>query len=81
MLSREMESTLGARYMSSLIYPYSFKEFLIANQIGYEEKDILLPHTSAMIKNAFSTFLQYGGFPGCIGKKTKESMSHQFIRR
>ena len=71
MLSREMESTLGARYMSSLIYPYSFKEFLIANQVGYEEKDILLSHTSAMIKNAFNTFLQYGGFPGCIGRKNK----------
>lgn len=33
MLSRDIVTTLGARYFDEKIYPYSFKEYLGANGI------------------------------------------------
>ena len=38
MLSGEINTTLGGRFLTSEIYPYSFKEYLDAHRIPWDEK-------------------------------------------
>jgi predicted AAA+ superfamily ATPase len=63
MLSREIASTLGGRYMIVPVYPYSFREYLAAN--GKEVKDLSFLGTKqkAEIMRLYSRYLQFGAFP------------------
>lgn len=62
MLSREIQSTLGGRYMETRIFPYSFKEFLTANGI---ELTTDWKYTSQRydVKRCFDEYFKWGGFP------------------
>lgn len=71
MLSREMESTLGGRYLSSLIFPYSFREYLDAKGIKSDENSILVTNANAKIINAFDEYLHFGGLPETIKRSNK----------
>lgn len=63
MLSREIESRLGGRYLTQIIYPYNFREYLLAQQIDYSEASLLSTRLSARILQASTNYLQNGGFP------------------
>ena len=68
MLSKEVEAKLGGRYISKEIMPYSFIEFLEANninKIGYSSKEI------AKINSLLYTYFINGGFPECLKYKNK----------
>lgn len=68
MLSKEVETKLGGRYISKEILPYSFKEFLRANSVtkdAYSTKD--LAHVNRLINDYFVN----GGFPESIAFKNK----------
>ena len=41
MLSHEMESRLGGRYMTMHVYPYNFREYLTASKLDYSESAYL----------------------------------------
>lgn len=63
MLSSEIETTLGGRYFTKHVSPYSFKEFLTAKGIPHSENDILTTKTRGVIKGAFREYMKFGGFP------------------
>ena len=63
MLSREMASSLGGRYLVEMVYPYSFREFLSARGIVPDDKMLLSTKGMAELKNLFSEYFYYGGFP------------------
>lgn len=68
MLSKEVASKLGGRYITKEIYPYSFIEYLKANDIykeGYSYKDI------ATINNMLNIYFENGGFPESLLFKNK----------
>lgn len=68
MLSKEVESKLGGRYISKEILPYSFKEFLRAysiNEKSYSTKDI------ATINKFLNDYFINGGLPESINFKNK----------
>lgn len=68
MLSKEVESKLGGRYISKEILPYSFKEFLRAysiNEESYSTKDI------ATINKFLNDYFINGGLPESINFKNK----------
>ena len=71
MLSREMESTLGGRYLSTLIFPYSFTEFLKAKNIRHDKDSILITSQTGRILNAFDEYLHFGGFPENTNRNNK----------
>lgn len=71
MLSQEIQTTLGARYMSIDVYPYSFKEFLSVSGIPYDELSLLTTERRAAVKRAFDDYLHNGGFPESILKIAK----------
>lgn len=71
MLSRDMETVLGGRYLTKYIAPYNFRELLTAENIGFTEKDILQTRTSAVIRREADNYLQYGGLPEALRYQDK----------
>lgn len=61
MLSRDIATTLGGRYWTLDVYPYSFAEYLDAHAIGLPDG---WQHASAgPLMKAAADYLAYGGFP------------------
>jgi hypothetical protein len=63
MLSQDIQTTLGGRYIPIDVYPYNFKEFLNANEISLDEKSLLSTEGKAQVLRKFNDYFYYGGFP------------------
>ena len=63
MPSAEINTTLGGRFLTSEIYPYSFKEYLDAHRIPWDENDIISTEGRAKVVRCFDEYLHYGGLP------------------
>ena len=63
MLSSEMASVLGGRYLPKMIMPFSFSEALDYNGISHDEKALLTTSKSAKIRKACQNYITRGGFP------------------
>ena len=63
MLSGEINTTLGGRFMTAEVYPYSFKEFLSVHKVPVSDHDILSTEERAKVVRLFDEYLHYGGLP------------------
>ena len=63
MLSMDIQTTLGGRYIPVNVYPYSFKEFLKANHISLNTDQLLSTRGRAEVLQRFNDYFYYGGFP------------------
>lgn len=63
MLSAEIATTLGGRYIMKEIYPYSFTEYLDAHQVPYGVEEQIATSSRAILQHHFDEYMQYGGFP------------------
>lgn len=63
MLSQDIQSTLGGRYIAVDVYPYDFKEFLLANHIPITENSLLSTVGRAEMLRMFNDYFYFGGFP------------------
>jgi predicted AAA+ superfamily ATPase len=72
MLSGEIQSTLGGRYIAVEVYPYAFKEYCDAAGIK-RPSDIstLSTRAKAGILRAFNAYMTSGGFPEGVGLAMK----------
>lgn len=73
MLSREIASTLGGRYMPVQVFPYSFPEYL--HSLG-KEKDYLQVVSTADKADLYMTYelyVKYGAFPELVNIKNKRN--------
>lgn len=66
MLSGEMNTTLGGRFIIAEIYPYSFKEYLSVLRVSTEELNILTTEDRAAIVRNFYEYLRCGGLPASV---------------
>lgn len=73
LLSKEIASTLGARYLQINITPFSFKEYLIANNFEFNSKTIYHSKEIYKLKEHVKNYLEYGGFPEISKKDDKYS--------
>ena len=70
MLSRDIQTVLGGRYLDETIFPYSFQEYL-------EAQDIILSREwqygseRAKVQQAFTQYLIWGGFPELLLYRNK----------
>ncbi|MDD5788956.1 MAG: ATP-binding protein [Spirochaetia bacterium] len=71
MLSAEIESRLGGRYLTKYVTPFNFREFLKAKNIDYSDKTILSTKESGKIKREMQSYFYFGGFPESIEYKNK----------
>lgn len=62
MLSRDIATTLGARYFDEKIYPYSFKEYLGAKGIILEDNWEYGKQRN-LVQLQFEEYFKWGGFP------------------
>ncbi|MDE6669063.1 MAG: ATP-binding protein, partial [Muribaculaceae bacterium] len=66
MLSVDVAITLGGRYLTREIFPFSFSEYLETNGIDSNDKLLMATTTSrATLMRHFEEYFQFGGFPEC----------------
>lgn len=63
MLSSDVATTLGGRYITKHIMPYSFSVFLNANEISYDTDTIATTSGRAKVQRYFESYFHFGGFP------------------
>lgn len=63
MLSQDIQTTLGGRYIPVVVYPYSFKEFLTANNVPATANHLLSTEGKAETLRKFNDYFHFGGFP------------------
>ena len=80
MLSSEIATTLGGRYMIHEVYPYSLKEYLRANGVDVNAKNAMFAYGKQIVKLA-NTYFQHGGLPEVVGmKEPRPWMSNLFSK-
>ena len=78
MLSSEIATTLGGRYMIHEVYPYSLAEYLKASGIDTNAKNALYTHGKDIVRLA-NKYFKHGGMPETVGMKEPRSwMSNLF---
>jgi predicted AAA+ superfamily ATPase len=65
MLSKQIASTLGGRFIIKEILPLSFKEYLVFNAISLKS-NYLYSSQLQEVKKCFNEYFIYGGFPEVI---------------
>ena len=71
MLSSEVMTTLGGRYLATEVYPYNFKEFLSAKDIAYDEHALMGTESRARVLHQWYEYLLWGGLPEAVGLTVK----------
>lgn len=61
MLNRDIATTLGARFFDEKVFPYSFPEFLNANDITLEE-NWMYGKQKNIVQQKFACYFHWGGF-------------------
>ena len=63
MLSGEINTTLGGRFLIAEVYPYSFQEFLAVHKVSIGGLDLMTTEGRANVIRHFDEYLHYGGLP------------------
>ena len=80
MLSRDIATTLGARYIEQHVFPYSFREYLMAN--GVEIDDTwAYGKKRGEVERLLSTYFQWGGFPELLLFKNKRHWLNELYEK
>lgn len=70
MLSRDIQTTLGGRYIETMVYPYSFLEFIEAQGITLG-REWQYGGMRSKVQIAFSQYMEWGGFPELLQYRNK----------
>lgn len=71
MLSREIMSELGGRYLPVEVYPLSFMEFLNHSNVAYDEQSLTATETKARFMRAYQEYITWGGLPESVNIPVK----------
>jgi len=63
MMPSEFQTELRGRSWSAEILPFSFREYLRADDIDISDKSLIYGPKKALIKKYFSEYMKWGGFP------------------
>ena len=63
MLGSDVATTLGGRYITKHIMPYSFPEVLQANEVSYDSNTLATTFGRAEVQRHFTNYFRFGGFP------------------
>lgn len=72
MLSRDIQTVLGGRFLDALIYPYTFAEYLEAKGVALE-KEWQYGRQRAIVHQAFVDYMKWGGFPELLLFRNKRN--------
>ena len=68
LLSKDVGKLLTGRHITTINYPFSFKEFLLANSWNNFDRNYLLSEKNKIL-HYLNKYLKNGGFPETIGKE------------
>lgn len=71
MLSGEINTTLGGRFLIAEVYPFSFMEFLEVHQVPAGKLDLLTTEGRSNVIRHFNEYLRYGGLPAAARMPAK----------
>lgn len=71
MLSSEIASTLGGRFMIVNVYPYSFTEYLSAQGKEKNYLDVISTKDRADVLSVYNQYVKYGAFPELVDIRNK----------
>lgn len=63
MLSKEIMTTLGGRFLPIEVYPFSFQEYLRARNVSADEKNMLSTVGKSKVMREYSEYMEWGGLP------------------
>lgn len=70
MLSRDIATTLGARYLDEKVFPYSFREYMEAQGVSLG-KEWMYGKQRNTIQQMMTTYFRWGGFPELLMYRNK----------
>jgi len=80
MLSKDMATVLGNRFLDSTVYPYSFREYLAARGIVLEA-NWQYGRTRDIVALAFKDYFEWGGFPELLLYNNKRKWLNQLFEK
>jgi len=80
MLSRDIETVLGARYLDIKVFPYSFEEYLKANGVVLS-KGWQYGRKANELQRHFRTYFEWGGFPELVNFREKRIWLNSLYNR
>ena len=72
MLSCDIQTVLGGRFLDALIYPYTFAEYLEAKGVALEN-EWQYGRQRAIVQQAFADYMKWGGFPELLLFRNKRN--------
>ena len=73
MLSSEIMTTLGGRYLSFEVYPFSFKEYLDVERVPYDSLSLLGTESRAAVIRIWNEYIYWGGLPEVVNLFVKRN--------
>lgn len=71
LLREELSYLLTGRFAYFELFPFTFKEYLRANNITIKNETDIIKHKNTL-RNLLTTYIEYGGFPEIVLEKDKE---------
>ena len=72
-LSSEIASTLGGRFVIMNVYPYSFSEYLSANHMEKNYLEVISTKDRADVLSKYNEYVTYGAFPELVEIRNKRA--------
>ena len=73
MLSKDIMTTLGGRYLPIEVYPFSFEEYLRAREIPHDADAMMSTIGRSTVLREYGEYLRWGGLPESIGMPVKRN--------
>ena len=73
MLSKEIMTTLGGRYIPIEVYPFSFREYLRSRGIPYDEPTLMSTIGKSLFMREYAEYINWGGLPESVNLNVKRS--------
>lgn len=80
MLSNEIATTLGGRFMISQVYPFSFREYLLLSDIDISTPNAVYRYPKEILK-LFESYFRYGGLPEVVRISDKRTWLSSLYQR
>ena len=77
-LSKELGTRLTGRHIMAMVYPFSWKEYLLFNKIEIPENYTFTTNQRIIYNKAFEEYLVYGGMPEYIKYKNDEILQQVY---
>ena len=73
MLSKEIMTTLGGRYIPIEIYPFSLKEFLRSRNVPYDKETLMSTTGKSLFLREYEEYMNWGGLPESVHLPVKRN--------